>query len=213
MNFHNASFQASYGLFSQIPPSTCPEIAVAGRSNVGKSSLINKLLYRKSLARVSAVPGKTITVNFYDIDNTMKLVDLPGYGFAKVSKDEKKRWAGLIEGYLNDDSRDLALVISLIDIRHDPTKDDLFLLDFLIEGGFPFIIVLTKRDKLSKRQFEERMSSFAKTIPYAEQITMIPFSSETGEGVEELRAILEESVLEQPDDELPQEVEDNSTIV
>ena len=119
----------------------------------------------------------------------------------------------MIEGYLNDDSRDLALVISLIDIRHDPTKDDLFLLDFLIEGGFPFIIVLTKRDKLSKRQFEERMSSFAKTIPYAEQITMIPFSSETGEGVEELRAILEESVLEQPDDELPQEVEDNSTIV
>lgn len=198
MNFHNVKFEASYGLFSQIPPSTCPEIAIAGRSNVGKSSLINKLLARKSLARVSAVPGKTVTINFYDIDSTVKLVDLPGYGFAKVSQDEKKRWAGLIEGYLTDERRDLALVICLIDIRHDPTKNDLFMLDFLIEGGYPFIVVLTKRDKLSKKQFEERMKSFAKTIPYADQITMLPFSSETGEGVEELRGILEECVAEDP---------------
>lgn len=212
MNFHNAKFQASYGLFSQIPPSTCPEIAVAGRSNVGKSSLINKLLNRKSLARVSGVPGKTITINFYDIDGAIKLVDLPGYGFAKVSQDEKKRWASLIEGYLNDESRDLALVISLIDIRHDPTKDDLFLLDFLIEGGFPFLIVLTKRDKLSKRQFEERMEAFSRKIPYADQITMIPFSSETGEGAEELRAILEDVVLEDLEQTSPVMGEDGSTL-
>ncbi|HJB25389.1 MAG TPA: ribosome biogenesis GTP-binding protein YihA/YsxC [Firmicutes bacterium] len=199
MNFHNVKFEASYGLFSQIPPSTIPEIAIAGRSNVGKSSLINKLLSRKSLARVSAVPGKTATINFYDIDNTVKLVDLPGYGFAKVSKDEKKRWAGLIEEYLTDERRDLALVVCLIDIRHDPTKNDLFMLDFLIEGGYPFIVVLTKRDKLSKREYEERMKAFSQTIPYAEQITMIPFSSETGEGVEELRTVLEECVEEAPE--------------
>lgn len=211
MNFHNAKFQASYGLFSQIPPSTCPEIAVAGRSNVGKSSLINKLLYRKSLARVSGVPGKTITINFYDIDGAIKLVDLPGYGFARVSQGEKKRWTGLIEGYLNDESRDLALVVSLIDIRHDPTKDDLFLLDFLIEGGFPFLIVLTKRDKLSKRQFDERMEAFSRIIPYADQITMIPFSSQTGEGAEELRAILEDVVLENPEQTSPAMGEDGST--
>ena len=121
MKFQNATFEASYGLFSQIPEGELPELAFAGKSNVGKSSLINKLFNRKKLARVSAVPGKTATINFYDIDGKAKLVDLPGYGYAKVAKTEKERWSGLIEGYLASE-RDIALVFLLIDMRHAPGR-------------------------------------------------------------------------------------------
>ena len=121
MNYSKAEFKAAYGTFSQIPPSELPEIAFSGRSNVGKSSLINKLMGRKSLARVSAVPGKTITINFYSLEK-LHIVDLPGYGYAKVAKNEKLRWAELIEGYLHDD-RNLALVVQLIDFHHSPTAD------------------------------------------------------------------------------------------
>lgn len=190
MNFNKAEFFKSYGEFKQLPQSDRIEIAFAGRSNVGKSSLINKIFNRKSLARVSSVPGKTATINFYSLEN-IYIVDLPGYGYAKVAKSEKQRWAGLIDGYFNAE-RKLELTFLLIDMRHPPSKDDLMMLDFLIETEQPFVIVLTKSDKLSKKQQAERMEGFMKEIPYAYEITFIPFSSQTGEGVEDVRGIIEE---------------------
>ena len=190
MNFNKAEFFKSYGEFKQLPQSDRIEIAFAGHSNVGKSSLINKIFNRKSLARVSSVPGKTATINFYSLEN-IYIVDLPGYGYAKVAKSEKQRWAGLIDGYFNAE-RKLELTFLLIDMRHPPSKDDLMMLDFLIETEQPFVIVLTKSDKLSKKQQAERMEGFMKEIPYADEITFIPFSSQTGEGVEDVRGIIEE---------------------
>lgn len=194
MNYNKAEFKTSYGSFKQIPKSDTLEFAFSGRSNVGKSSLINKILNRKSLARVSSMPGKTITINFYTVDK-VHIVDLPGYGYAKVSKSEKERWSGLIEGYLNDD-RSLALVFQLIDFRHKPTADDLMMIDFLIESEIPFVVVLTKADKLKKTEREKRRAALLTEIPYADQITMIEFSAETGEGVEQIREIID-SVTEE----------------
>lgn len=194
MNFHNVKFETSFGLFSQLPKSDIIEIAFAGRSNVGKSSLINKLFNRKNLARVSAVPGKTSTINFFRLEN-VRFVDLPGYGYAKVSKSEKSRWAELIGGYFNDD-REIALVVQLVDMRHKPTKDDLQMINFLIDNEFPFIIVLTKRDKLTKNQQAQRLKELENELPYFDQLTIIPASSENGEGIDELKAIIEEVAQE-----------------
>lgn len=188
MNFNLASFEASYGLFSQIPPCSTIEIAFAGRSNVGKSTLINKIMNRKSLARVSAVPGKTATINFYRLDS-VRIVDLPGYGYAKVAKTEKHRWADLIEGYLDSD-RDIRLIFLLIDMRHPPSKDDLHMIDYLIERELPFVIILTKADKLKPTERKRRMAAFAEEIPYFDEIHVVPFSSMTREGVEDIRNII-----------------------
>ncbi len=199
MNYHNVSFLASYGLSKQLPPSKQMEVAFAGRSNVGKSSLINKLLGRKALARVSAVPGKTATINFYDLDGRIHLVDLPGYGYAKVAKSEKWRWAELIEGYLNDEGRDLALVVLLVDMRHPATRLDVDMVNYLIETEKPFLVVLTKADKLNKTEREKRLTAIADELPCGDELTVLPFSSETGEGVEALRGILEE--LSEPEDD------------
>lgn len=190
MNYNKAEFCASYGKFSQIPPPERIEIAFAGRSNVGKSTLINKLFNRKNLARVSAVPGKTATINFYGIEN-IYFVDLPGYGYAKVSKADKQRWIGLIEGYLASD-RDLRLVFMLIDMRHPPTADDLHMINYLIDNELPFVIALTKADKLNKTERAKRMEAFKTEIPYFDEIHVIPFSSQTFEGVEELREIIDD---------------------
>lgn len=190
MNYNNAEFYTSYGSFKQIPPSERTEIAFSGRSNVGKSSLINKIFNRKSLARVSAVPGKTATINFYSLEN-LYFVDLPGYGYAKVAKTEKERWGSLIEGYLHDD-RELALVFQLIDFRHPPTADDVMMVNFLIDSAIPFVVILTKADKLSKKQREERRASLLTELPCAEDITIIEFSAQTGEGRDEIRSIIEE---------------------
>lgn len=194
MNYNNAQFYTSYGSFKQIPPSERTEIAFSGRSNVGKSSLINKIFNRKSLARVSAVPGKTATINFYSLEN-LYFVDLPGYGYAKVSKSEKERWGELIEGYLHDD-RELALVFQLIDFRHPPTADDIMMVNFLIDSEIPFVVVLTKADKLSKKQREERRASLLNELPCAEDITIIEFSAQTGEGRDKIRSIIEEIAAE-----------------
>lgn len=190
MNYNNAEFYTSYGSFKQIPPPERTEIAFSGRSNVGKSSLINKIFNRKSLARVSAVPGKTATINFYSLEN-LYFVDLPGYGYAKVAKTEKERWGSLIEGYLHDD-RELALVFQLIDFRHPPTADDVMMVNFLIDSEIPFVVILTKADKLSKKQREERRASLLTELPCAEDITIIEFSAQTGEGRDEIRSIIEE---------------------
>ena len=194
MNYNNAEFFTSYGSFKQIPKSDRTEIAFSGRSNVGKSSLINKIFNRKNLARVSAVPGKTATINFYRLEN-LYFVDLPGYGYAKVSKSEKERWGGLIEGYLHDD-RELALVFQLIDFRHPPTKDDVMMVNFLIDSEIPFVVILTKADKLSKKQREERRAALMTELPCAEDITIIEFSAQTGEGRDDIRAIIEEIAAE-----------------
>ena len=190
MNFNKASYQTSFGISKQLPPSDKIEIAFAGRSNVGKSSIINKLLNRKGLARVSAVPGKTATINFYSVDNII-FVDLPGYGYAKVAKSEKHRWSELIEGYFAQD-RNLELVISLVDMRHPPTQLDVQMVEFLVSHEIPFIVVLTKSDKLNKTEYKIRMENIRNELPYGDQITIIPASSEKGEGMEEIREIIAE---------------------
>ncbi len=190
MNFNKAEFYASYGQYKQIPPAEKVEIAFAGRSNVGKSSLINKIFNRKSLARVSSVPGKTATINFYKIDDCF-MVDLPGYGYAKIAKSDKLRWSSLIEGYLMSD-RDIALVFQLIDIRHAPSADDIHMINFMVENELPFVIIFTKADKLTKNQRAERMEGFRNEIEYFDDITSVEFSAVTGEGVERIREIIEE---------------------
>ncbi len=191
MNFNKAEFYTSFGKLSQMPKSDRLEIAFSGRSNVGKSSLINKIFNRKSLAKVSSVPGKTVTINFFTLEN-IYIVDLPGYGYAKVSKSEKKGWGDLIGGYLENPERDLELVFQLVDMRHAPTKDDIQMINFLIDSEIPFVIVFTKADKLKKTAREERMKAFAEEIPCFEDITCVSFSTVTGEGVEQIREIIEE---------------------
>ena len=196
MNYHKVSFLASYGLLKQIPPSSKIEIAFAGRSNVGKSSLINALLNRKNLARTSATPGKTATVNFYRLD-TMRMVDLPGYGYAKVSASEKKRWNTLIEGYFDAD-RDLRLVLQLVDMRHPPTGDDRMMIEYLTQREIPFLVVLTKADKLNKTERESRLKALEEELAEYEGLRWVPFSAVTREGVDALRDILI-SVTEEED--------------
>ena len=199
MQFQNAEFVGAYGSFPQLPPCSRMEIAFAGRSNVGKSTLINKLFNRKSLARVSAVPGKTATINFYQLEG-VHFVDLPGYGYAKVAKSEKERWAGLIEGYLNSE-RDIRLVFLLIDMRHAPSADDLHMISYLVEAELPFVIILTKADKLKKMARQARMEAFAEEIPYYSELTVIPFSAQTREGVEQVRQIITELAEEDTEED------------
>lgn len=188
MNYNRSEFQASYGLSSQLPESDRPEFVFSGRSNVGKSSLINRLLNRKGLARTSGTPGKTATINFYRLDNA-RLVDLPGYGYAKVSREEKRRWGGLIEGYLQAD-RDLRLVLQLVDMRHPPTADDRMMIDFLTEAEIPFVLVLTKSDKLNKSQRRDRLAALEEELADYTGLTIVPFSAENGENAEDLREIV-----------------------
>ena len=199
MQFQNAEFVGAYGSFPQLPPCSRMEIAFAGRSNVGKSTLINKLFNRKSLARVSAVPGKTATINFYRLEG-VHFVDLPGYGYAKVAKSEKERWAGLIEGYLNSE-RDIRLVFLLIDMRHAHSADDLHMISYLVEAELPFVIILTKADKLKKMARQARMEAFAEEIPYYSELTVIPFSAQTREGVEQVRQIITELAEEDKEED------------
>lgn len=192
MNFHNVTFEASYGTSAQLPPSTAPEIAFAGRSNVGKSSLLNKLFNRKALAKVSSTPGKTATINFFDAEGA-KFVDLPGYGYAKVSKSEKDRWSELIGGYFDQD-RAFALVVSLIDIRHDASALDRHMVAYLQERGLPFAIALTKADKLSRQQQMKQRAALKKQLKLAADVPLVVTSSEKGIGVDELRTLVKEAV-------------------
>lgn len=191
MNFNNVKYEASYGTSAQLPESKEIEIAFAGRSNVGKSSMLNKILNRKNLARVSSVPGKTVTVNFFECDG-IKLVDLPGYGYAKVNFNEKKRWADLMEGYFNSD-RNIKLVVQLTDMRHPVTNDDLDMLRFLQANGFNFIVVMTKSDKLNKTERTKRLEEIKEELAEFGEIQAIPFSATKGEGAEEIRKAIENS--------------------
>ncbi len=203
MNYNHAVFEAAYGTSKQLPKENNIEFAFAGHSNVGKSSLLNAIFGRKALAKVSSQPGKTATVNFYDIDG-VKFVDLPGYGYAKVSLNDKKRWADLVEGYLMSD-RDIRLVVQLVDSRHEPTKDDVQMIDFMIDNEMPFVIALTKADKLNKTERRKREEAFMSEIPCADQITMVWTSTVTGEGISELKEIFEELLIDDDDEELDEE--------
>ena len=187
MNFNKAEFDKSFGISQQLPPSDKPEITFAGRSNVGKSSLLNKLFNRKNLARVSSVPGKTVTINFYDVDN-QRFVDLPGYGYAKISKQERDRFGELMEGYFQS-GRMIDLVVQLIDMRHKPTADDYSMISFLEQMEIPFIVVLTKADKLKKKEYQSRVNSIYEELNNPEY-PVIPFSSVTGQGVDEIKALI-----------------------
>ncbi len=195
MNLHLAKYEMSAGTSRQLPASTLPEIVFSGKSNVGKSSLLNKLLNRKALARVSATPGKTVTINFYHVD-TVRFVDFPGYGYAKRPDAERRRWSELAEGYFAQD-RNIALLVQLIDIRHHHTKDDETMLRFLTESGLPFIIVLTKADKLNKTQLAERLTQIEKEMDFLPQDTVkIPVSSTNGSGIEQLMQCINQAIKE-----------------
>lgn len=192
MNYNTAEFERAYGLHSQLPESDVPEIVFAGRSNVGKSSLLNKLFNRKQLARVSSVPGKTITINFYKVDD-VKFVDLPGYGYAKISKQELSRFGELMEGYFKSD-RNITLVVQLIDMRHPLTKDDEGMITFMQEMGIPFIIVMTKADKLKKKAYEERLKLSKQELAFAGGVPVVPFSAVTGQGINGIKNYIENSI-------------------
>ncbi len=194
MNFQIAEFKAAYGKSSQLPQTTLPEIIFSGKSNVGKSSLINKILYRKSIARVSSQPGKTATINFFSLREAY-LVDLPGYGYAKVSQAEKQRWSELMEGYFAQE-RNIALVVQICDMRHSPTKDDMTMINFLYENEYPFIIALTKMDKLKKSQQAKRLEELKEELSDYPDVKLCPCSSNDGTGIDEIRKIIENSVEE-----------------
>lgn len=189
MRFDKVKYEASYGTAQQLPASEHIEIAFAGRSNVGKSSMLNKILNRKNLARVSSVPGKTVTVNFFDCDG-IKLVDLPGYGYAKVNFNEKKRWADLMEGYFTSD-RNIRLVVQLTDMRHPVTKDDLDMMRFMQSAGYDFIVVMTKSDKLNKTERTKRLEDIHTELAEFGDVKIIPFSASNGEGADEIRKAIE----------------------
>lgn len=191
MNFNKVAFERSFGISSQLPPSTLPEVAFAGRSNVGKSSMLNALFGRKSLAKVSQKPGKTSTINFF-ATNTARFVDLPGYGYARVAKSEKGRWAELIEGYFNQD-RNFALVVSLVDIRHEAQQLDLNMIGFLQEAGLPFAVVLTKADKLSKNQQNKQAALLRRQLALPDDVPMLVTSSEKKIGFDNLRKLIEQA--------------------
>jgi len=193
MRFDNAEFETSFGTFAQMPESVKPEIVFSGRSNVGKSSLLNKILNRKALARVSASPGKTVTINFFKLDKA-RLVDLPGYGYAKVSQSEKIRWAKMMESYFNS-NRDIRLVVQLIDMRHSPTKDDLQMLDFLTQLDFPFIVALTKSDKLNKTEYSNQLESLKQELSQFNVQQIIPFSAKSGEGSDKIKSAIEKALV------------------
>lgn len=204
MNYHNVRFTAAYGTSKQLPPSTRAEVSFVGRSNVGKSSLMNKLFNRKKLAKVSATPGKTSTINFFEAE-WADFVDLPGYGFAQVSKSEKARWREMIEGYYNQD-REFCCVVSLIDIRHPATALDVNMIEFLIAAELPFMIVCTKADKLSKNKCAQSIAALRRQLGFSrDEVEIIPISSANGSGIDDLKAALERRIKAYNNDESNEE--------
>ncbi len=189
MNYNKADFIASYGISSQLPDSDRPEISFSGRSNVGKSSLINKLCNRKNLARVSGTPGKTATINFYRVDGCY-FVDLPGYGYAKVGNDERRRWDELINGYFRA-ARSRSLLVQLLDCRHAPSADDQQMLKYLHYNEIPFIVALTKADKLKKSQLAQTRQDFETLCLSYGCRAVVLTSAESGYGIPELQALLD----------------------
>lgn len=189
MNYNLVYFEKAFGTAEQLCESDLPEICFSGRSNVGKSSLINKVTGRKSLARVSSEPGKTVTINFYNLKEC-RLVDLPGYGYAKVPFAEKTRWSELMEGYFNS-GRNIKVVFQLVDMRHSPTDFDISMLEFLSYHNIPFVVVLTKSDKLNVSQTKARLEAIKDELgEFYDNTQIIPFSSKNGNGAEQIRQII-----------------------
>ena len=190
MIFNKADFIASYGISSQLPESDRPELSFSGRSNVGKSSLINKLCSRKNLARVSSTPGKTATINFYSVDDCY-FVDLPGYGYAKVSAAEKEKWGKMIEGYLHN-SKELRAVFLLVDIRHKPSANDKQMYDWICHNGYEPVIIATKLDKLKRSQVAKSLKEIRIGLGLPKEGKILPFSAETKQGRDEIWALIDE---------------------
>ena len=195
MIIKNVSLETVCGITSRLPENTLPELAFAGKSNVGKSSLINALMNRKSLARTSAQPGKTQTINFYNANDAMYLVDLPGYGYAKVSQETKEKWGKLIERYLNG-SKQLKAVFLLIDIRHEPSANDRNMYEWIVYNGYDPIIIATKLDKINRSQIDKQLKLIRNGLQVEKGTIIIPFSSETKQGREEIYALIDQ-LLEQ----------------
>lgn len=192
MNFQNVEFLISAASPKDFPRNRLPEIAFAGKSNVGKSSVINRLLQRKNFARVGDKPGKTVHVNYFVIDRKCYLVDLPGYGFAKVSRSEKERWAKLMEDYFAANRIDLGIMI--VDYRHPPTNNDIIMANWFKESGCPFVVIANKMDKLKKSELQPNLETIRSDLELSEDCLVIPFSAEKGNGRDELVRIVLDAV-------------------
>lgn len=187
-NLHNVEFLRSAVKERDFPRDGLPQVVFAGKSNVGKSSVINKLLNRKNFARVSAQPGKTIHINYFVIDKQMYLVDLPGYGYARVSKAEQQRWGELMETYFAEGL--LTLGIQIVDIRHKPTRDDVTMADWFRASGQPWVVIANKLDKIKKSQLEGNLAVIRQTLLLPEDVPVIPFSAEKGDGRDQVLALI-----------------------
>lgn len=198
MKLNQAKFVAAYGTIEQVPASVNPEIAFVGRSNVGKSSIMNRIFNRKGLVKVSATPGKTTTINFFRVPRgnlAVDFVDLPGYGYAKVGGSDRKRWSSLIEGYF-DQNRWFALTVVLVDIRHDVSDLDKQMVDYLVQREIPFIIIFTKADKLSKQQQNRQVPKLCRQLGNAGDTLVLACSSLKGTGIDDVRSLLSDAVTQ-----------------
>ena len=200
MVIRSVNLETVCGITSKIPDNPFNEVEFAGKSNVGKSSMINALLNRKSLARTSAQPGKTQTINFYNVNDAMYLVDLPGYGYAKTSASEKEKWGKMIENYLHT-SKKLQAVFLLIDIRHDPSANDKMMYDWMVYQGFTPIIIATQLDKIKRSQIQKNVKAIREGLKVKPGTVIIPFSSETKQGRDELWEVIDSFVLPQEETE------------
>ncbi|HIT67736.1 MAG TPA: YihA family ribosome biogenesis GTP-binding protein [Candidatus Merdisoma merdipullorum] len=198
MNIKNVNLETVCGITSRLPENTLPEIAFAGKSNVGKSSLINALLCRKSLARTSSQPGKTQTINFYNVNDVLYLVDLPGYGYAKVAQEIREKWGKLIERYLHG-SKQLKAVFLLIDIRHEPSENDRRMYEWIVWNGYDPIIIATKLDKIKRSQIQKQLKILRTGLNVKPGTRILPFSALTKQGREEIWAVMEEFLDENPE--------------
>lgn len=200
MIIKNINLETVCGITSKLPENDKPEIAFAGKSNVGKSSLINALMNRKSFARISATPGKTQTINFYNINDALYLVDIPGYGYAKVSQQEKEKWGKMIERYLHS-SKQLRAVFLLIDIRHEPSANDKMMYDWVVSQGYNPIIIATKQDKLKRSQIDKHVKMLRQGLKLVPGTRIIPFSSVTKQGRDEIWELVETELLDSEKEE------------
>ncbi len=200
MIIKNVSLETVCGITSKLPDNVHPEVAFAGKSNVGKSSLINALMNRKSLARTSAQPGKTQTINYYNVNDAIYFVDLPGYGFARANESVKAQWGKMIEDYLHR-SKQLRAVFLLIDIRHAPSENDRIMYDWICRNGYHPIIIATKLDKINRSQIQKQLKLIRTTLHTEEGTLLVPFSAETKQGREEIYEILD-GILEENHEEI-----------
>lgn len=189
LNLHRAEFIRSAVKTTDFPADGLPQIVFAGKSNVGKSSVINRLLNRRNFARVGGQPGKTVHINFFDIDHQAYFVDLPGYGYAKVSKGERDRWAALIDAYFA--SGQITLGVQIVDIRHKPTADDQTMADWFLGTGMPFVVIANKLDKIKKSEREGNINLIRETLKLPSEVAVVPFSAEKGDGREEILGLIE----------------------